>query len=82
MSTSLLSPLANLSEIYKKECKKCKGRRKLKSADNFNGVKINKLKYNYKECKKKWLKPINGLIKKFPNIHQFQNGDVNKLLRY
>ena len=24
------------------------------------------------------VKPINGLIKKFPNIHQFCNGDINK----
>ena len=26
------------------------------------------------------VKPINGLIKKFPNIHQFCNGDVNKFV--
>ena len=28
----------------------------------------------YKES----FKPISGLIKKFPNMHQFCNGDVNK----
>ena len=26
------------------------------------------------------LKPINGLIKKFPNTHQFCNEDINKLI--
>ena len=29
---------------------------------------------------KRWLKPANGLIKKFPNIHQFCNGDNNKFV--
>ena len=31
-----------------------------------------------KSVKKRWLQPINGLIKKFPNINQFYNGDINK----
>ena len=26
------------------------------------------------------MKPINGLIKKFPNIYQFSNGDINKFV--
>ena len=26
------------------------------------------------------MKPVNGLIKKFPNIHQFCNGDINKFV--
>ena len=26
------------------------------------------------------MKPVNGLIKKFPNIHQFSNGDINKFV--
>ena len=26
--------------------------------------------------KKKWLMPINGLTKKFPNIYQYCNGDT------
>ena len=29
---------------------------------------------------KGWLKPINGLIKKFPSIYQFFNGDDNKFI--
>ena len=37
-----------------------------------------KLKWNYKckECKKRWLNPVNGSIYKFPNIHQFCNRDI------
>ena len=78
MSTSLSSFVDNLSEIYKKECKRCKERKKIKSVCNFIGLKNNKLNYKCKECKKRWLKPVNGLIKKFPNIHQFCNGGINK----
>ena len=29
---------------------------------------------------KRWLKSINGLIKNFPNIHQFCNEDINKFV--
>ena len=66
--------------MYKKECKGCKEKRKIKSLFNFIGSKNNKLRYKCEECKKIWLKPINGLIKKFPNIHQFCNGDINKFV--
>ena len=80
MSTSLSSLVDNLSEICKKECKGCEERRKVKSVCNFTGLKNNKLNYECKECKKRWLKPVNGLIKNFPNIHQFCNGDINKFV--
>ena len=80
MSTSLSIIVDNLSEIYKKECKVCKERRKIKSVCNFIGLKNNKLNYECKECKKRWLKPVNGLIKKFPNANQFCNGDINKFI--
>ena len=80
MSTSLSSLVYNLSEIYKKECKGCKEKRKIKSVCNFIGFKNNELRYKYEECKKIWLKPKNGLIKKFPNTHQFCNEDVNNFL--
>ena len=80
MSTSLSSFVDNLSEIYKKECKRCKERKKIKSVCNFIGLKNNKLNYECKECKKRWLKPVNGLIKNFPNTHQFCNGDINKFV--
>ena len=80
MSTSLSILLDNSSEIYKKECKGCEKKRKIKSVCHFIGLKNNKLNYECKECKKRWLKPVNGLIKKFPNIHQFCNGDINKFV--
>ena len=78
MPTALLSLVDNLSEIYKKECKGCIERIKIKSVCNFIGLKNSKLNYECKECKKRWLKPINVLIKKFSNMHQFCNGDINK----
>ena len=80
MSNKLLDLVDNLSEIYKKECKGCEERGKIKSVYNFIGLKNNKLNCECKECKKRWLIPVNGLIKKFPNIHQFCNGDINKFV--
>ena len=80
MSTSLSSLVDNLSEIYKKEFKVCEKRRKTKSVCNFIGIENNKLNYECKECKKRWLMPINGLIKKFPNVCQFCNEDTNKFV--
>ena len=56
------------------------GKKKIKSVCSFIGLKNNKLNYEYKECKKRWLKPVNGLIKKFPNINQFCEGDINKFI--
>ena len=73
--TTLSNLVNNLSEIYKKECKGCKEKIKIKSICNFIRLKNNKLNYKCKECKKRWLKPVNELIKKFPNMHQFCNGD-------
>ena len=79
-STSLSSLVDNLSEIYKKECKGCQERRQIKSVCNFIGLKNNKLNFECKECKKIWFKPVNELIKKFPNIYQFYNGEINKFV--
>ena len=47
---------------------------------NFIGLENNKLNCKCKECKKRWLISINGLIKKFPNIYQFCNGHTNKFV--
>ena len=80
MSTSLLSLADNLSETYKKEYKGCKESKQIKSVCNFIGIKNNKLYYKCKERKKGQFKPINGLIKKFPSIYQFCNGDINKFI--
>ena len=79
MSASLSTLVDNLSEIYKKECERCEEeKRKIKSVCNFIGLENNKLNYKCKECKKRWLMPIKGLIKKFPNVYQFCNEDINK----
>ena len=78
MSTSLSSLVDNLSEIYKKEYEGCQEKGKIKSVCNFIGLKNNKLNCECKEYKIRWLRPVNGLIKKFPNIHQFCNGDIKK----
>ena len=80
MSTSLSSLVDNLSEIYKKECKGCEEKRKIKSVCNFIGLKNNKLNYECKECKKRSLKPINKLIKRFPNVYLFCSEDINKFV--
>ena len=50
------------------------------------GLKIINYVGNAKDVKKKkkknkkWLKPINGLIKKFSNTHQFCYGDIKKFV--
>ena len=80
MSTSLSSLVDSLSEIYKKEGKGCKQRKKIKSVCNFIGLENNELNYKCKEYKKRWLKPTNELIKKFPNVYQFCNGVINKFI--
>ena len=79
-ATSLSNLIDNLSEIYKKECKTCKERRKIKSECNFIGLKNNRLYCKCKECNKESFKLINGLISKFAIMHQFCNGDVNKFV--
>ena len=74
MSPSLSKLANNLSEIYSKKCRD----KNCKSECEFKGLKNNKL--FYKECRKTQLKPINGLIEKFPNTHKFCNYDINKFI--
>ena len=64
MQTSLSSLVDNLFEIYSKKCS-------CKSMCDFIGLKNNKLNYECKECKKRWLMPVNRLIKKFPMYINF-----------
>ena len=52
MSTSLSRLVDNLSEIYRKECKGCKERKKIKAVCNFIALKNNKLFCKCKGCKK------------------------------
>ena len=60
MSTSLSNLVDNLSEIYKKECKSCKERKKIMPECNFIGIKNNRLHYKCNECNDESCKSING----------------------
>ena len=69
MSTSLLNIVGKLSEINKQKKKKNATdtwkEKKIRSECNFIRSKNNKLHYKCKVCtKKRWLKPVYGLIKK------------------
>ena len=67
-------------KFTKKNAKHVKKRRKVESECNFIGLKNNRLCYKCKECNIESFKPISELIKKFPNMHQSCNGDVNKFV--
>ena len=41
---------------------------------------VKQLHKHYKDCRKKQLKPINGLIKKFQNTYKFRNSDIDKFI--
>ena len=73
MSRSLSALVDNLSEIDSKKCRD----KNCKSACDSKGAKITNLLIIAKECTKKRLKPINGLIKRFPNTGQFCNNDIS-----
>ena len=51
-----------------------------KSECEFKYCKNNKPSYRCSECKKKKLKPINGLIKKFSNTYKVCNNDISKFI--
>ena len=80
LKPSLSTLVHSISEINKKECKACMERKNIKSECDFIGIKGNQLSYKCKKCNKKWLKPVNELIKKFSSIYQFCNGDLNKFV--
>ena len=80
MSTSISNLVNNLSEIYKKRAKNVRKEKKLNQYAILLDLKNNKLHYKCNKCKKRQLKPIKGLIKKFPNIYQFYNRDINKFV--
>ena len=80
MQSKLSDLVDSLSEINKKECPKCMGKNQIKSECDFIGLENNRLCYRCKEYKNKCYKSINGLIKKFPRIYQFCNGEFNKFV--
>ena len=52
MQSKLSDLVDNLYAIYKKECRACMERKKIKSECDFIEFKNNKLNYKCKECKK------------------------------
>ena len=80
MQSKLSDLVDNLSEINKKECPKCMGKKQIKSECDYTGFRYNRLNYKCKECGNICHKSINGLIKKFPRIYKFCNGDINKFV--
>ena len=56
------------------------GKKQIKSECDYIGFRYNRLNYKCKECGNICHKSINGLIKKFPRIYKFSNGDLNKFV--
>ena len=81
MPTSLSELVDNMSGIFNSiECKSCIEKIKINSECCFVGLKNNRLIYRCKECKEEWKRPIEGLIRKFPSVYRFCNGDLNKFI--
>ena len=81
VSTPLSELVDNTSGTFKsEECKSCIGKMKTDSECCFVGLKIYRLIYKCKKCRKECKKPVNELIEKFPGIYQFCNGDLNKFV--
>ena len=81
MSASLSDPADNLYGIfYSIECKSCMEKIKINSECCFVELKNSRLIYRCKDCKNEWKRPIEELIRKFPSIYQFCNGNLNKFI--
>ena len=80
MQCKLSSLVDNLSEINNKDCKTCMERKNIKSECEFIGFKNNRLNYRCKECNGTSNKSINDLTEKFPRMHKFCNGNLNKFV--
>ena len=52
--------------------------KKIKSECEFIGLKNNRLNYRCKECNETCNSSVNDLIKKFPGMYKFCNGNLNK----
>ena len=61
------------------ECKKCMGREKINSECRFVRLKNDKLIYRCRDCKEKWERLIEGLIRKFSSTYQFCNDDMGSI---
>ena len=80
MQSSLSNLADNLSEVYNKECRKCRERKKIKLNCEFVGFKNGRLNYKCEGCKKPCTKVLDG--KNFPTLYKFCNGDLNKFFFY
>ena len=80
MQSKLSNPVHNLSEINNKDCKTCMETKNIKPECEFIGLKSNRLNYKCKECNGTSAKSVNYLIEKFPRMHKFCNGDLNKFV--
>ena len=80
MSSKLSNLVDNLSEINNKDCKTCIERKNIESECEFIGFKNNRLNCRCRECNGTSNKSVNDLIKKFPRMHKFCNGDLNKFV--
>ena len=81
MSASLSNVVDNWSQFFNSlESKLCMEKIKINSECCFVGLKNNRLIYRCKECKEEWKRQIERLIRKFPSIYQFCNGDLNKFI--
>ena len=76
MSSSFSSPADNLSEgVHSDKCMDCK------SYLDYMVFKDDKLIFSCFECKKNYKKDFNKeLIKRFANVYEFCNGDINKFV--
>ena len=79
MPCKLSDLVDNLSGIYNKEWKSYMERKKIKSECDFIEFRNNRLNYKCKECGEECTKSKMNAIKNFPIMHQFCNGNLNKL---
>ena len=80
MPSKLSSLVDNLSEINNQDCKTCIEKKNIKSQCEFIGFKNNRLNYRCKEFNGTSTKSVNDLIKKFPRMYKFCNGNLNKFV--
>ena len=78
MSFKLSNLVDNLSGIKNKECKIFIVTKKIRSECEFIGFKNGRLNYKCKECNGKYTRSQNDVIKNFPIMYQFCNGDLDK----
>ena len=81
MPASLSDLVDNMSGIFHSlECKSRMEKIKFNSEFCFVELKNNRLIQRCRECKEEWKWPIERLIKDFPSIYQFCNGDLDKFI--